>query len=118
MGAYVPAAELSGYGAVVSTFGALLGFGVGIILESSQNTLSRRWAGLETHLALCAGHGTAGIWAGLRVVFPTTPLWLGLPLHFLRYLLILLWVTYFAPWVFVLLRLALADPESEVHVTL
>ena len=117
--AYVPAAELSGYEAVVSTFGALLGFGVGIILESSRIRFHADGPVWKRILRFVLGMaGTAGIWAGLRVVFPTTPLWLGLPLHFLRYLLILLWVTYFAPWVFVLLRLALADPESEVHVTL
>lgn len=117
--AYVPAAELSGHGAVVSAFGALLGFGIGIILESSRVRFHADGSVWKRILRFVLGiAGTAGIWAGLRIVFPTTPLWLGLPLHFLRYLLTLLWVTYFAPWVFVRLRLASADPESEVHVTL
>ena len=117
--AYVPAAELSGHEGVVSAFGALLGFGVGIILESSRihfrvdGPLWKRLLRFALGIA-----GTVGIWAGLRAVFPSAPLWLGLPLHFLRYLLTLLWVTYFAPWVFVLLRLASADLESEVRVTL
>lgn len=117
--AYVPAAESSGQEDVVSAFGALLGFGVGIILESSRVRFHADGPLWKRILRFVLGiAGTVGIWAGLRAVFPTTPLWLGLPLHFLRYLLILLWVTYFAPWTFVRLRLASADPESEVRVTL
>ncbi|MBP6017060.1 MAG: phosphatase PAP2 family protein [Candidatus Promineofilum sp.] len=117
--AFVPAAELSGHEAVVSAFGALLGFGVGIMLESSRVRFHADGPVWKRILRFVLGiGGTVGIWAGLRTIFPSQPLWLGMPLHFLRYLLTLLWVTYFAPWVFVRLRLASADAESEVRVTL
>ena len=117
--AYVPAAELSGHESVVSALGALLGFGVGIILESSRVCFRVDGPVWQRFLRFALGMaGTAGIWAGLWLVFPSTPLWLALPLRFLQYLLTLLWVSYFAPWVFVRLRLAAADTESEVRVTL
>ncbi len=115
---FVPAAELNAHEDVVSSTAGLLGFGIGIVLESSRirfNAGGSVWRRIIRYLLgiLVA----VGIWAGLRNVFPADPEWLALPLRFLRYLLLLLWVTFFAPWVFVRLRLAAADPESEVRVT-
>jgi hypothetical protein len=115
---FVPAAELTAHEDVVSTLAGLLGFGVGMILESSRvrfradgpiwQRVARYALGIAVALA---------IW-GLRAVLPADPEWVALPLRFLRYLLVLLWVTYFAPWVFVKLRLAAADAESEVRIAL
>jgi hypothetical protein len=59
----------------------------------------------------------AGVWLGLEAILPAEPLWLALPLRFVGDLFLILWVTYFAPWLFVRLRLAAADPESEIRVT-
>ncbi len=118
-GAFVPAAELGGFEGIVTAVASLLGFGVGMLLESSRirflvdGPLWQRVARFLLGIAV-----TVGIWAGLRAVFPAEPAIIALPLRFVRYLLLLLWVTYFAPWVFVRLRLASADPESEVRVTL
>ena len=117
--AYVPAAELNAHEDVVSTIAGLLGFGVGMILESSRvrfRTDGPVWQRVARYLLGIAV--AVGIWGGLRAVFPAEPEWLALPLRFLRYLLLLLWVTYFAPWVFVKVRLATADAESEVRITL
>ncbi len=117
--AFVPAAERTAHEDVVSSLAGLLGFGVGMILESSRvrfradGLLWKRVARYVLGIAVALA-----IWGGLRVVFPAEPEWLALPLRFLRYLLLLLWVTYFAPWVFVRLRLAAADPESEVRISL
>lgn len=116
---YIPAAELNGYEDIVSTVAGLLGFGVGILLESSRVRFRADGPVWQRVARYVLGIVVAvGIWAGLRAVFPAEPLWIALPLRFLRYLLLLLWVTYFAPWVFVRLRLAAADSESEVRVTL
>ena len=116
---FIPAAELNGHEDVVSTVAGLLGFGIGTLLESSRvrfradgpiwQRVARYVFGIVVAVA---------IWAGLRAVFPAEPEWLALPLRFVRYLLLLLWVTYFAPWVFVKLRLASTDSESEFRVTL
>jgi membrane-associated phospholipid phosphatase len=116
---YVPAAELNGYEDIVSSLAGLFGFGIGILLESSRIRFLVTGPVWQRVARYVLGMGVAlGIWAGLRAVFPADPLWLALPLRFLRYLLLLFWVTYFAPWVFVRVRLAAADPEPEVRVTL
>lgn len=117
--AYIPAAELNGHEDVVATVAGLLGFGIGILLESSRIRFRAGGPIWQRVLRYVLGIVVAvGIWAGLRAVFPAEPEWLALPLRFVRYLILLLWVTYFAPWVFVKLRLASADTESEVRVTL
>lgn len=115
---YIPAAELNGYEDIVSSLAALFGFGIGILLESSRIRFMVDGPLWLRAIRYVLGMAVAlGIWAGLRAVFPAEPLWLAMPFRFLRYLLLLFWVTYFAPWVFVKLRLASANPESEVRVT-
>ncbi len=116
--AFVPAAEINAYEDVTSTLAGLLGFGIGMILESSRIRFRADGPAWKRVVRYALGIAVAvGIW-GLRAVLPVEPLWLALPLRFLRYLLLLLWVTYFAPWLFVKLRLAAADAESEVRITL
>lgn len=117
--AYIPAAELNGHEDVVSSVAGLLGFGIGVILESSRirfRTDGPVWQRIARYLLGIVV--AVAIWAGLRAVFPAGPEWVALPLRFLRYLILLLWVTYFAPWVFVKLRLADTYPEPEARVTL
>ncbi len=117
--AYVPTAEMSAREAMATSLGALLGFGTGIVFEGSR--IRFQTAGSFWQRAARYGLGivvTVVIWAGLDAIFPAEPEWLGLPMRVLRYFLILLWVTYFAPWVFVKLKLAAADSESEIRVTL
>ncbi len=116
---FIPAAEINAREDVVSSAAGLLGFAIGMVMESSRIRFQAGGAIWKRVIRYLIGIAVAvGIWAGLRSVFPAEPEWLGLPLRFLRYLLLLLWVTYFAPWFFVKLRLATADPESEVRVTL
>ena len=115
---YVPLAELTAHEDVVSTVAGLLGFGIGMTLESSRIRFRPDGPAWKRIVRYLLGIIVAvAIWAGLRAIFPAEPEWLALPLRFLRYLLLLLWVTFFAPWVFVRLRLAAADAESEVRIT-
>jgi membrane-associated phospholipid phosphatase len=115
---FVPAAELTAHEDVVATVAGLLGFGVGMILESSRIRFRSDGPVWKRVVRYALGIAVAlGIWS-LRAVLPTEPEWAALPLRFLRYLLLLLWVTYFGPWVFVKLRLAEADAESEVRIAL
>lgn len=116
---FVPAAELAGHETVVSTVAGLLGFGIGMIMESSRIRFRADGPVWQRVARYLLGIVVAvGIWAGLRAVFPDEPLVVALPLRFVRYALLLFWVAYLAPWVFVRLRLASAGPESEVRVTL
>ncbi len=115
---FVPAAELTAHEDVVATVAGLLGFGVGMILESSRIRFRSDGPVWKRVVRYALGIAVAlGIWS-LRAVLPAEPEWAALPLRFLRYLLLLLWVTYFGPWVFVKLRLAEADAESEVRIAL
>lgn len=116
---FVPAAEIDGHETVVSTVAGLLGFGVGMLMESSRIRFRVDGSVWQRVARYLLGIVVAvGIWAGLRAVFPAEPLVVALPLRFVRYVLLLFWVSYLAPWVFVRLRLASAGPESEVRVTL
>ncbi len=116
---FVPAAERTAHEDVVSTLASLLGFGIGMTLESSRVRFRADGPAWQRVARYVLGIAVAlAIWGGLRIIFPAEPEWLGLPLRFLRYLLLLLWVTYFAPWVFIRLRLATADAESEVRISL
>jgi hypothetical protein len=54
----------------------------------------------------------------LGQLFPDDPLWLALPLRLLRYALLTLWVTYYAPWVFVKIKIAQAKPDRGIEMTL
>jgi membrane-associated phospholipid phosphatase len=44
--------------------------------------------------------GIVALYFGLKFIFPEHPVWLGAVLRFVRYTLIGLWVTAFAPWLF------------------
>lgn len=117
--AYIPAAELDSYASMATAVGTLLGFGVGILLEGSRvrfradGPLGKRAARYVLGIAV-----TVGLWLGLGLVFPDEPLWLGLPLRVLRYGLVTLWAGYYAPMMFVRLRLADADPPPEISMKL
>ncbi len=117
--AFVPDAEIASVEAVATGFGALLGACIGLLLESSRVRFRVDGATWKRVLRYILGLAvTLLIWGGLRAVFPSDPLWLALPLRVLRYVLILLWVAYYAPMVFVWLGLAEADPKPEINISL
>lgn len=116
---YIPTADMAARKDMATSLGALLGFGVGILFEGSRirfRTAGTVWQRAARYLLGIAV--TVALWAGLDYLFPAEPEWLALPLRVLRYFMVLLWVTYGAPWVFVKLKLAAADPEPEIRVTL
>jgi hypothetical protein len=51
------------------------------------------------------------LWRGLGSMLPREPETLGLALRYLRYILIMVWALYGAPWVF--LRTGLAAPATK-----
>jgi membrane-associated phospholipid phosphatase len=116
---FIPDAELSGVEGFVTAVASLLGAGIGLVLESSRvrfrvdGPLWQR--GVRYLLGLIV---TVAIWAGLGQLFPDDPLWLALPLRLLRYTLLTLWVTYYAPWLFVKLNLAQAEPNPGINLSL
>jgi hypothetical protein len=116
---FIPVAERNAVDTVAAAVGALWGFGAGAVLEASRvrfRTDGPIWQrALRFILGIAVG---LAIWEGLDRVFPDDPLWLAIPLRIIRYLLLLLWVAYYAPMVFVRLRLAAADPPQEISMKL
>ncbi len=114
---YIPTAERISIDAIAQPFGSLLGFGIAIILEGSRirfradgpiwKRIVRYVVGMVIVIAL---------WRGLSIIFPREPLVVGIPLRIVRYFLLTVWIGYYAPWLFVKLRLADADPEPEISL--
>jgi len=115
--ALMPEADAESLAGMATAVGSLLGFGVGILLEGSrvrfrtQGALWQRVARYAIGIVV-----TLALWSGLSAIFPRDPLWLAIPLRILRYFLTLLWVSYYAPLVFVRLRLAERDPEPGISL--
>lgn len=115
---HVPEAERASLETVVQATGILLGLGLGFILEASRVHFIVAGSILKRSLRYLLGIAvTVAIWRGLGAVFPDEPLWLGLPLRLFRYWLAGFWVAYYAPLVFLRLRLAEASPEPDVKLT-
>ncbi len=116
---YIPEAELASKTEMATAVGALLGFSIGILLESSRvrfradGPLVKRAARYALGIVI-----TVLIWRGLGLVFPRQPLEAAIPLRILRYFLVTLWAAYLAPWLFVRLRLADTDPQPRLNLRL
>jgi membrane-associated phospholipid phosphatase len=116
---FIPTAEREGVEAMVAAVASLVGFGIGTLFEASRVRFQTNGSILRRVVRYAAGMVvTVAIWFGLREVFPEDPLWLGLTLRFIRYLLTLLWVAYYAPLVFVWLKLADAEPDPGITMSL
>ena len=116
---FIPAAEREGVDAMVTAVSTLVGFGIGVLFEASRVRFQASGPIWKRIIRYVVGMvGTLAIWYGLREIFPEDPLWLGLSLRFVRYLLTLLWVAYYAPAVFVWLKLADAEPDPGITLSL
>lgn len=114
---YIPVAEISSFEAVATAVGMLLGAGIGLVFEGSRIRFrvdGKIWVRAVRYLVGIVV--TILLWAGLKAVFPTDPLWLTMILRVLRYFLVALWITYYAPWVFVKIKLAEADPPPGIDL--
>ena len=117
--AFIPVAELESLEGMVTAVASLLGAGVGLVLERSRIRFLVAGPIWQRAARYLLGIVVAGaIWAGLGQLFPNEPLWLALPLRLLRYTLLTLWVTYYAPWLFVKLKLAQARPDPGINLSL
>jgi hypothetical protein len=117
--AFLPEAELENVEGFVTAVSSLLGAGIGLVLERSRIRFLVAGPIWQRTVRYLLGMAVAAaIWAGLGQVFPDDPLWLALPLRLLRYMLLTLWVTYYAPWVFVKIKIAQAKPDPGIEMTL
>ncbi|MGD2050001.1 MAG: phosphatase PAP2 family protein [Chloroflexota bacterium] len=116
---YIDAAEWTSFEDIAAEFGILLGLGVGFVLEVSRVRFmvhGALWKRIVRYLVGLAG--TIVIWFGLDTIFPEEPLALAVPLRLFQAFLMAIWISYYAPWLFVKVRLAKARPEPEVSITI
>jgi membrane-associated phospholipid phosphatase len=97
--------------AIAQNAGIIAGLGIALALAArharfdARGPLPARVARFVTGVI-----GVLILWRGLALVFPSDQSALALALRYVRYGLVLLWVIYAAPWVF--LRAKLAEVES------
>ncbi len=116
---FFPDAETTSLRNVASALGALLGLGCGFVLEGSRVRFRTDGPIWKRILRLVVGFvGVLALWRGLALIFPTDPIWLGLPLRILRYFLLSIWAAYYGPMLFVRLRLAEADPVPAIALSM
>jgi membrane-associated phospholipid phosphatase len=117
--ASVTDAERASMENITTGIALLFGLGIGLVLESSRVRFKVEgtfWQRLGRYvLGMIV---TLAIWRGLGALFPSDPLWLALPLRAVRYLLLGLWAAYYAPMLFVRLRLAPAHPAPEISLSI
>jgi hypothetical protein len=104
---------------VTRDIAVLFGLGIGLVLEGSRVRFlvdGPLWKRVVRYLVGMVI--TVAIWRGLGAIFPAEPLWIGIPLRFVRYLLLGLWAAYYAPMLFVRLGLAPARPTPEISLSL
>jgi len=95
-------------------FGGLIGLSVGFLLEGSRVRFMVDGPVWKRALRFLVGMAvTLVLWAGLKAILPEDPEWLDIVLTVIRYLLVSLWIAYYAPMAFVYLRLADASPVAE-----
>lgn len=117
--ALVDTAEMRSWEDSSTALGLFFGFSIGFVMEMSRvrfmvdGSLGRRALRYLVGIA-----GTLVVWKGLGALVPEEPLALVVPLNILLYGLVALWVSYYAPWVFVRLKLADARPEPEVSLSI
>ena len=112
-------AELESIEGAVTGFSALLGLSIGLVLEKSRVRFRVEGPAWKRAARYLLGMVIAvAIWAGLRDLVPAEDLFAAIPLRILRYGLLMLWVAYYAPALFIRLKLAEADPEPTIDLTL
>jgi len=115
---FVDQAEVISFQNVATAFGVLLGLVIGMVFERNHIRFLVSGPLWKRALRYLSGITVAlAIWMGLGKVFPDNPDWLGIPLRILRYFLLSMWVSYYAPWMFVRTGLANAGPRPEITIT-
>ena len=116
---FIDAAEANSLENVARSFGALLGLGVGFTLEASRVRFQVEGLIWKRGLRYILGLAVAiGLWLGLGLIIPGDPLLAVIPLLILQQILLGLWISYYAPMIFVRLRLADASPKPEISLTM
>ena len=115
---FIDSAEYEGYTTVTQTLALLLGLGIGNLFQKSRVYFETGGDWKIRLLRFVVGlAGVLLFWGGLGAVFdaitPPNTLWLAVPLEAIRHIALGLWVAYYAPLLFVTLKLAHQSAEPE-----
>ena len=110
---FLPEAERTSREDMATALGTVLGLGLGFALESRRvRFLVDGSAGRRIARYLVGMLVTLVLWRGLGALFSgAEPFGLALALRLLRYAVVGLWVSYYAPLMFVRLRLSTPEPD-------
>lgn len=113
------AAEAESYEVVIQYMATLFGAGIGFTFEKNRVCFQADGVLWKRILRYLIGMAIALlIWRGgsilSDIINPNDSVWLAYPLRFIRYSLLGLWISYYAPSVFVLLNLAEHAVEPEL----
>lgn len=82
--------------------GMILGIWPGLVLERRYVGFVATGPWAQRALRYVVGMiGVVVLWGGLKMLFPTEPLALGLALRVVRYAILMLWTAFLWPWLFV-----------------
>lgn len=115
---FIDSAEYEGYTTIAQTLALLLGLGVGKLFQQSRVYFETGGSWKTRLLRLVVGlAGVLLFWGGLGAMFdaitPPDTLWLTIPLEVIRHIILGLWVSYYAPLLFVMFKLAHPSAEPE-----
>ncbi len=114
---FIPGAELESYKITALSFGAFMGWAIGILFEARDIRFKSEGTWWQRLLRFIIGLiGMILFWRGLALIFPTEPTWLMLIFRVIRYFITVFWVAYLAPMLFVRLHLAAADPKPGISI--
>lgn len=109
--------DRAGLDGATANIASLLGFGIGLLFESARVRFASGGTAVKRTIRYLVGIIiTFVIFFGLRSLFPDTneaPYIISLPLRALRYFIAALWVSYYAPALFIRLNLANRQTESN-----
>lgn len=121
---FFPQAELQSWEYVIQNIATIFGAGVGFTYETNRVSFQATGVWWKRLVRYLLGMVIAvAIWRGLGVAFdaiapnPAEMMWLAMPLRFVRYTILGLWLAYYAPLVFVALRLADVSAEPDMPFT-
>jgi len=90
--------------------GMFFGLWVGLVVEARYVRFATAGPLWQRALRYLLGMiGVVGLWAGLKAIFPAEPYGAGLALRAVRYALMMLWTTWFWPWLFMRIGLGQSD---------
>ena len=115
---FLDAAELKAFEDMATGGAMMLGLGIGFLLEASRTNFSVAgplWQRAARYLVGIII--LVGLWFGSGLVFPEDPLLLAIPLRVLRYTFLGLFMSYWAPALFVRFGLAPAGPGPETSLS-